>query len=197
MNPPGLDSFGSAISRGRGISRIGEGRTKGGILVFPLILLFFILGCDGIHHWDEPSYLYSAAFTEPSEWGVFYMFKYGHLLLLKGLTELTGIGLKGLLFISFFYVLMILCFVFCSFLLLKEIIGKEAANYVAVTLMFLPITLYLSFKVLGEVPSILFGVLSLLLLLYALKSNGMRKLLTLLVSGFFYFFLYFVDLKRQ
>lgn len=165
-------------------SKIGEIKTKRGILVLLLIPLFFILGHDWIHHWDEGYYLYDAAFTEPSEWGVFSMFKFGHLLLLKGLIKLTGIGLKGLFFISLAYALVILCFVFCSFFLLREIFAEEAV-YVTIILMLLPLTLYLAFKALAEVPSILFGAFSLLSFLYALKSNGARKLFFILASGSF------------
>lgn len=169
------------------LSSTGENKITGRISILLLILLYFILGYDRIHHWDEPYYLYNAAFTNPSEWSIFHMFKYGHLLILKLLVGLTGVGLEGLFIISFSYALMILCFVFCSFLLLKEIIGKEEAKYVALILMFLPVTLYLSFKTLAEVPSILFGVLSLLAFMYTLKFNGMKKLSFILASGFFLF----------
>lgn len=184
MHPPELNSFRIAASTRKLISKIGEIKTKRSMLVLLLSPLFFILGHDGIHHWDEGYYLYNAAFTEPSEWSVFCMFKFGHLLILTGLTKLTGIGLKALFFISLAYALVILCFVFCSFFLLREIFTKEAV-YVTVILMLLPLTLYLAFKALAEVPSILFGAFSLLSFMYALKSDGARKLFFILASGSF------------
>ncbi len=162
MNSSILDSVTGVFPIKELISKMGELRKKDDILVLLLIPLFFLLGYDGIHHWDEAYYLFNAAFKVPSEWSVFLMFKYGHLLILKGLIELRGIGLNGLFFISLIYALMMLCFVFCSFLLLKELMGEEA-SYASLLLLFLPLTLYLAFKALAEVPALLFGVFSLLL----------------------------------
>jgi hypothetical protein len=161
----------------------GEVWTKRCSFVLLLISLFFLLGYDGIHHWDEPYYLFTAAFENPSDWGVFYMFKYGHLLILKALIAITGIGLKGLVIINFVYALMMLCFVLCSFLILKEI-ARDEAFYGATVALFLPVTLYLSYKELAEVPSVLFGALSLLFFIYGLQSNRARKFLFFIVSSF-------------
>jgi len=152
-----------------------------------LLVGFFIFSYDGIHHWDEGSYLYNAAFSELSELGTFYHFKIGHLFILKSLIQMVGIGMKGLLFISFVYVSMMLCFVYFSFIFLKRFLGQQA-YYTTLILAFMPLTIYLSFKILSEVPSLLFGVLSLLSFLYALSPITITKRsLILLASGVFLF----------
>ena len=152
-----------------------------------LLVCFFIFSYDGIHHWDEASYLYNAAFSEPSELETFHHFKIGHLLILKSLVQIVGMGMTGLLFISFAYAVMMLCFVYFSFIFLKRLLGQEA-YYATIVLAFLPLTLYLSFKALSEVPSLLFGIISLLSLLYAFSPITItRRSLMLLASGVFLF----------
>nr|QNO50709.1 hypothetical protein HLBKPKBF_00027 [Methanosarcinales archaeon ANME-2c ERB4] len=155
-----------------------------------LISFFLILSYDRLHHWDESFYLYKAAFVPVSEYGTFLTAKYGHLLLMKAIISLTGTGLSGLFCLDLIYALMMLFFVFVSFRLLNELLDRESdATYTTIILMFLPITLYLSFKTLSEVPALLLGTLSILSFYLGLKEGyGCRALFYISSSGILLFF---------
>lgn len=161
-------------------------------VTFSLILasFFLILSYDRLHQWDEPFYLYNAAFVPASEYTTFLTAKYGHLFLLKAFIGVTGTGLGGLFYLDLIYALMVLCFVFVSFMVLRDVMGdKNNALYAAIILMFLPLTLFLSFKTLSEVPALLFVSLSMLSYVSGLKEvHRVRSIFLLLVSGIALFF---------
>ena len=154
------------------------------------ISLFVLLSYDRLHQWDEMHYLYEAAFVPESEYDAFLTAKYGHLLLMKSFISLTGTGLSGLFCLDLIYALMMLSFVFVSNRLLKELLGsKNDAVCAATILMFLPLTLYLSFKTLSEVPALLLGALSILSFHLGLQEEHRhRALFYISCSGILLFF---------
>ncbi len=160
-------------------------------VAFSLILasFFLILSYDRLHQWDESFYLYKAAFVPVSEYGTFLTAKYGHLFLMKAIISQTGTGLPGLFRLDLIYALMLLFSVFVSFRLLKELFYRESdAAYTAIILMFLPLTLYLSFKTLSEVPALLLCALSILSFCIGLKEGyGYRTLFYISSSGILLF----------
>lgn len=160
------------------------------ILFSSSISLFLILGYDRLHQWDEAFYLYQAAFVPVSKYNAFLTGKYGHLSLLKALIGLTGTGLDALFYLDLVYALMVLAFVFVSFRILKEMLDdKNDALYTATILMFLPLTLYLSFKTLSEVPALLLSSTSILYFFFGLKEgHRYRSLFFTFCSGIILFF---------
>ncbi len=161
-------------------------------IVFPLVLasFFLLLSYDRLYQWDEPFYIYNAAFVPSSDYGTFLTAKYGHLLLLKAFIGLTGTGLGGLSYLNLIYALIVLCFVFISFMVLRGLMGNENnAFYAAIILTFMPLTLFLSFKTLSEVPALLFVSLSMLSYVSGLKeAHRVRSVFLLLLSGILLFF---------
>ena len=161
-------------------------------IVFSLVLasFFLILSYDRLYQWDEPFYIYNAAFVPASDYGTFLTAKYGHLFLLKTFIGLTGTGLDAIFYLNLIYASMVLCFVFVSFMVLRDIMGNEDnALYATIVLMFLPLTLFISFKTLSEVPALLFVSLSMLSYVSGLKEvHRVRSIFLLLLSGILLFF---------
>ena len=152
-------------------------------------LIFLILSYNRLHNWDECFYLYYAAFKPIETNNPFIAAKYGHLLLLNLIIKFTGTGLNGLFFLDLIYGLMLFLFVILSFMFLKEIMdSRKDAFYATIILMFLPLTIFLSFKTLSEVPALLFGSAGLLTFILGLKKeNKIKSLFLSIISGFLLF----------
>ncbi len=163
---------------------------KKSIFSILLISLFLLVSYDRLHQWDGVYYLYEAAFVPVSEYDNFLTAKYGHLLLMKAFISLTGTGLDALSYLDLIYALMVLSFVFVAFKLLKELLdGENDAVCAAIILMFLPLTLYLSFKTLSEVPALLLSALGILSFYLGLKEeHRYRALFFISCSGILLFF---------
>lgn len=99
----------------------------------------------------------------PEGYGIFpegfFAAKIGLVVILRFLVQLLGSGLWSLLIIQFIFAVMLVGFVVASYVLLREIFEQREAPYITVVLMFQPISVYLSYKVLSEVPSLLFTTL--------------------------------------
>ena len=155
-----------------------------------LISLFLLLSYDRLYQWDEVYYLYEAAFVPVSEYDNFLTAKYGHLPLMKTFISLAGTGLDALFYLDLICALMVSSFVFVAFKLLKELLdGENDAVCAAIILMFLPLTLYLSFKTLSEVPALLLSALGILSFYLGLKEeHGYRAIFFTSCSGILLFF---------
>ncbi len=127
---------------------------------------FLCLSWSSHHHWDEFFYLYSSAFHSPRELMGFdtlsNMFpagylsgKIGHVALLHALVGLTGRGRTALLVLQAFYALLLLATVAAASGLYGELVDERLRRRSTLVLLFLPVTLYLSYKLLSEVPSFL------------------------------------------
>lgn len=157
------------------------------LYLVPVLLLFLILSYDLKHHWDEVYYLYIASYDPKSIYlDPFLQAKWGHLLLLKIIIGFTGIGLNALFLIDLIYALMMIGFFVLSYELLRQLLDKDKARYITFFLMFMPLSMYLTFKTLSEVPALLFGTLSLLLFCFAIwEKNRWKNTLLILGSGVF------------
>jgi len=118
-------------------------------LILVLISFFLFLGYDRLHHWDEACYLRQA--IENSDFSCFDRNEYiGHIFLMDKLVDLFGTGSRGLFLVDFSYALLILAVVVINYIIFKEIFGENKSYRIILFLLFMPLTLYLSFKTLTE-----------------------------------------------
>ena len=154
-------------------------------------VLFLSLAFDGRLHWDEPAYLYIGAFLpfeaiiegdfQPSGIEGHYLSRLLHVLLIHGLTRVTGPGTAALVLIISIYLALLLASAWLSYLVLVELLPDAVGLGRAVLLsMFTPIYLYLAFKTLPETPAFFLSALAALALLRSLRG---RAPLWLLVSA--------------
>jgi dolichyl-phosphate-mannose-protein mannosyltransferase len=130
-------------------------------------VLFLLLSWSDEHFWDEFFYLYSARFHSLSELVRFELVsrlfpvgffsqKLGHLLLLSGLTAALPGRPASVLIIEAAYALLLLGFFAAAYGCVRELLGPDRARETTLVLAFSPLALYLGFKMLSEVPSLLF-----------------------------------------
>jgi dolichyl-phosphate-mannose-protein mannosyltransferase len=150
---------------------------------FTLALLFLALSWSDDHFWDEFFYLYSVRFHSIPELVRFesvsrlfpvgfFSQKLGHLILLSGLTEIFRGGALSVEVIQIIYALLLLGSFAAAYGCLRELLGREHALDGIVVLMFSPLALYLGFKVLSEVPSLLFTTLGCWAFLRSFRSDA-------------------------
>ncbi len=135
-----------------------------------VVLAFILLGPDHRLHWDEPSFLYTAAFIDtstllsgnfqPSGIEGFSHNRIAHLLLAKLLFSVTGPGFLGFSLLVGLYLLLLLAGLYFLFLLLQAVAGKDENLRLSVGIISVsPIFVYLAFKTLPESPAF-FGAIS-------------------------------------
>jgi Dolichyl-phosphate-mannose-protein mannosyltransferase len=140
---------------------------RGALGIAALIAAFLVLSWSDGHYWDEYYYLYSALVHSPAELlhfesqtqhfpPGFFSEKLGHVLLLDRLTGILGGGERTLYAIQLLYALLVVGFAAAAYGLMLELLGDRRAAVAALVLLFSPLALYLSFKVMSEVPSLLF-----------------------------------------
>jgi 4-amino-4-deoxy-L-arabinose transferase-like glycosyltransferase len=128
--------------------------------------VFLLVSYTADHHWDEYYYLYSVSHHTLSELLVldatgtvmapgYFTLKAGFVVFLNTLVGLLGKGFPALEVIQLVFAALIVAWVIVSYLLLKNILSEGEALASAVTLMFLPVSVYLGYKVLAEAPSLL------------------------------------------
>ena len=140
------------------------------IWVLPIILFLF-LAFDGITHWDETNYLYKGAFSEfdlDAHWvhysGGFYSGRMAHILILRSLFFVFGVGIVPFFFVQVTMALFILGAGWIFSRVLKEMDLPPPLPYLGVVaFLFLPLSLYLGYKALGETTAILMTAVSLYL----------------------------------
>ncbi len=140
------------------------------VSVLAAVTLFLLLSWNSGHYWDEYFYLFSVWRHTPSEL-VRYEFrtelfpvgffseKIGHVALLYVLTRVFGAGERVLYGLQTLYALLLVGFVGAAYGLLRELFAERWARHSAVVLLFSPLALYLSWKTMSEVPSLLLTTL--------------------------------------
>jgi hypothetical protein len=147
---------------------------------------FLVLGWSSHRYWDEFFYLFSAARFTPRELmrldaavdlfpSGYFSGKIGHVALLHALSALTGPGLPALLAIEGTYAAMVLATAAAALGLYRELLAPSAARRAAVVFLFLPVTLYLAYKLLSEVPSLLLATLSCWAFLRSFRESLPRR----------------------
>ena len=137
------------------------------LLVGALVTAFLLLSWSDAHYWDEFYYLYSVLVHSPAELlrfegetqhfpPGFFSEKLGHVLILHQLTGRLGGGERTLYTIQFLYALLVVGFVAAAYGLMRELLQDADASIAALVLLFSPLALYLAYKAMSEVPSLLF-----------------------------------------
>jgi hypothetical protein len=131
---------------------------------------FLVLAWWDAHYWDEFFYLYSVFAHSPTELvryelvtGLFpvgfFSEKLGHVVLLDLLTDGLGPGVRSLYLIQALYTLLLIGFFAAAYGLLRDLLGARQARDATLVLVFSPLAVYLAFKAMSEVPSLLFTTL--------------------------------------
>ncbi|HEX5387341.1 MAG TPA: glycosyltransferase family 39 protein [Gemmatimonadales bacterium] len=152
----------------RGAPRFGW---RAGLAVTACAAFFLALSFTSHRYWDEYFYLYSALAHAPRdlialevESGLFpigfFSGKIGHVVLLRLLLDTFGTGQRALFAVQLCYALMSLGFVAAGYAVYRQLLDARRARRAALVLLFLPVTLYLGWKTLSEVPSLLLVTLA-------------------------------------
>jgi Dolichyl-phosphate-mannose-protein mannosyltransferase len=150
------------------------------------VAVFLGLSWSDGHYWDEYFYLYSVFAHSPAELVRFevqsaifpvgfFSEKIGHVALLDLLTTVFGASPQVLYAIQAVYALLLLGFFGAAYGLLRDLLGEQRARDSSLVLMFSPLALYLSFKVMSEVPGLLFATLGGWAFVGAFRSDSRRR----------------------
>jgi len=159
------------------------------------ILLFLILSFDGKTHWDETNFLYKAAYA-PYDSGElwlntpFYYVRIAHLGVLRLLFLVFGKGISGLFAVESAMALMIICGAFLFYKALSLFFSNNNKFYpVFLAFLFVPLSIYLGYKALGETTAIFFASLSLFLYAAGLERRSSGSRIVLIVCSAFSLFI--------
>lgn len=131
-----------------------------------LILLFLLVSSSSLHYWDEYFYIYSVKLHEPGSLLTmekslvgffppgFFAGKVGFIYLLDWIVDLTGEGPSALYTVQAIFSFLTILFVITSYFLLALLLPQRDAIAVSIVLLFTPLVMYFSGKVLTEVPSL-------------------------------------------
>jgi len=130
------------------------------------LALFLVLGWSDRHYWDEYFYLFSAYAHSPAELvryeqhstlfpPGFFSEKIGHVAILHVATHLLGAGERVLYLLQGLYALMLAAAIAAAWALLRDLFGSRLSREASLALAFSPLVLYLAYKTLSEVPSLL------------------------------------------
>jgi Domain of unknown function (DUF5060)/Protein of unknown function (DUF4038)/Putative collagen-binding domain of a collagenase len=154
-----------------------------------IVAAFVLLANDGRHHWHEFRYLYSASFYStpelmrgvfdpgpapvrtPEQVATWYVTELLQIYILKQLVALFGMGLKSYTIIKTLYAMMLVAAVGLVWKTLRDL-GMSLMQSALTTglLLISPLAVYLGFKLMGEVPSLLFSACAL-----AVFTAGIRR----------------------
>jgi hypothetical protein len=155
---------------------------------------FLLLSWTAHRYWDEFFYLYSSTTFTPRELmrldvttdlfpQGYFSGKIGHVVLLRMLAGVVGTGQGALLVLEALYALMMLAAVAAALGVYRELLDGSGARRAALVLLFLPVTLYLSYKLLSEVPSLLLATLGSWAFLRAFRARTHRGERLLLLAA--------------
>lgn len=146
---------------------------------------FLLVSYVPYRHWDEFYFIYTAneltttdllAIEKGLAQGFFpegfFSAKIGFMVLLRFLTQVMGDGLFSLYLIQFVFAFMVIVFAGVSYGLLREILEEQDASNTAIVVLFLPVTVYLGYKILSEAPSMLLITFGSWQFLKSFRSTG-------------------------
>jgi hypothetical protein len=134
------------------------------------------LVCDGRLHWDEPSYLYAAAYqdvaqilagdVQPSGIADFIQGRILHVLLLKALLSPVGAGMIGFAVVVAVHLGLLIGFIVTARLILRELLPEVPTRNAALILLVLsPVVLYFVGKTMADNESLAAAAVATLALL--------------------------------
>jgi len=157
-------------------------KTKTAGVLLAAAAAFLVLSWTAHHYWDEFFYLYSSARYTPRQLlrldaaidlfpQGYFSSKIGHVVLLHWLVRILGTGARALTILQGGAAVLMLATVAAGYGVFRELLGEEEARRTTLVLLFLPLTLYLSYKLLSEVPSLLLSTLACWAFLRAFRSR--------------------------
>lgn len=149
-------------------------RGRAWALAAGLPLLFIACSWTTEHYWDEYYYLFSVSrhsvatllTLEPAlSDGIFpngfFSGKLGFVVLLRGVVSMLGDGPSAILATRILFTLMMIGTAVATWLLMRAFVNdRRLAIQAAALLLLAPLTVYLGFKVMSEVPSLLAATLA-------------------------------------
>lgn len=168
-------------------------KTKTAALVVAAAAAFLAMSWTAHHYWDEFFYLYSSARYTPRQLlqldaaidlfpQGYFSGKIGHVVLLHWLVGILGTGQTALAILQAGAAALMLATVAAAYGVFRELLGERDARRTTLVLLFLPLTLYLSYKLLSEVPSLLLSTLACWAFLRAFRA-ATRRPATLLMAA--------------
>jgi len=171
------------------------------LLIFGSILavVFLLVASSPLHYWDEYFYLFSVMQHEPRplfimEQGLdgifppgFFVGKAGFIYLLDMLVDLIGNDPALLFLVQAIFSLLTILYVISSYALLNRLLPQRDAISVSVILLFTPLVMYFSGKVLTEIPSLLLANMAAYSFLRGIDCNTRRQWFWLLFATIFLF----------
>lgn len=146
------------------------------------IAIWLWISHDGRLHWDEPGYLYTAAYIpwqqilyegfEPSGIPGFNVSRLGHLAIIKAVAAFHEPGLGFVSSVVAVYLLMLIALAVTSYLILRLLMpGAKGLGQATGFSLFAPMMVFLAFKTCPDIPALLFVALSCLFLLMSLRQH--------------------------
>jgi len=177
------------------------GNKAGLLILFPI--LFLALSYSPYHYWDESFYLYTLNYHSLTETiskendlsaGLFprgfFSSKIGSMIIISLLIKITGDGWLGLYSLQFIFALFMIGFFLVAYKLYSELIALDKeVNFrwpltSATIALFLPVSMYLGFKVLTEVPALFFTTFGSWMFLKSIRETKPHKVGLLLSLAF-------------
>lgn len=181
--------------------KVHHGKLFTFILILLVVATYAILGNDSRHHWHEFRYLYSATHYTPSELmqglfdpgpapvqnpqGVAAWYSTGllNVFILRQLVKIFGVGLESYLSIKAVYgVILIIATGFVSVALRNIGMSSGRALLIGGLVLVSPLSIYLGFKLMGEVPSLLFGSIAIAFFSMPASKLSYRIILSVLTG---------------
>ncbi len=155
------------------------------LLILLSVLIFSVISFVPYHHWDEYHYLFSLMEHSPQELieietdlanrifpEGFFSSKLGFLFLLKVLMLIFGEGILSIFAIQLVFSVIVIGFAITGYFLIREIEEPSGSHHLFITILFMPVTVYLSHKILSESPALLLTTLGSWMFLKGVKSRG-------------------------
>jgi hypothetical protein len=151
--------------------------------------IFLLASFTATHYWDEYFYLYSVRYHTPLEllniegdlaqglfpYG-FFAAKLGFITFLWALIKMTGDGPVALAVLRLVFAGLTLGLAAASYQVVRFFtVNKREALYTTFVLLLLPVPLYLGFKTLSEVPSLLLATIACWQFLASFESQSSRS----------------------
>jgi hypothetical protein len=166
-------------------------------------ILFLIISYTPYHYWDEFYYIYTLNYHSLTETILkendlsaglfpkgFFTSKIGSMLIISLFTKIIGAGWLSLYILQFTFALFLIGFFLVSYKFYSELIESEDltnskwALTTSIIVLFLPVTMYLSFKTLTEVPALFFTTFGSWMFIRSIRETAPGKIFILLSLAF-------------
>jgi len=164
-------------------------------------ILFLMISYTPYHYWDEFYYIYTLNYHSLTETLIrendlsaglfpkgFFSSKIASMVIIWLFTALFGAGWLSLYILQFTFALFLIGFFLVSYKfygeLSEDFIDSKVALTTSTVVLFLPVTMYLGFKTLTEVPALFFTTFGLWMFLRSIRETAPLKIGILLALAF-------------